>query len=371
MAGIYIHIPFCAKRCIYCDFFSTIQSKKKGAYVDALCGELVERRGYLLGTVVSTVYFGGGTPSQLSFHDFSRIFDVIREYYKVSDECEITVEANPDDLDDSYVEQLCMLPFTRLSMGIQTFHNPTLRLLNRRYLAEEAVEAYGRCRKAGFDNISIDLMYGLPGQTLEMLGDDVARAISMRPQHISSYALMYEEGTPLWKLRQEDKVREADEELSLSMYSLLVNELKKSGYQHYEISNFCLPSYHSRHNSSYWQGEAYLGVGAGAHSFDGNSRQWNKPDLDAYLATRPFDREELDLATRYNEFVMTRLRTMWGLPLKLLLQDFGMSLYEHCLLMAQYYLHRGLLERIDDTLRLTPQGIFVSDGIMSDLMWVD
>ncbi|MDO4948856.1 MAG: radical SAM family heme chaperone HemW [Bacteroidales bacterium] len=371
MAGIYIHIPFCAKRCVYCDFYSTTRAEQKKAYVDAVCRELAERRGYLHSAVVETVYFGGGTPSQLSAHDLECILTHIFGNYNVSADCEITMEANPDDLDDAYVQQLRRLPFNRLSMGIQTFHDPTLHLLQRRHSAKEAAEAYVRCREAGFANISIDLMYGLPGQTLELWREDVARAIDLHPQHISSYALTYEDGTALWKLRQAGKVREADEETSRAMYTLLVDELRQAGYQHYEISNFCMPSFHSRHNTSYWQGTPYLGVGAGAHSYDGSSRQWNKPDLDAYLASRPFYREELDLPTRYNEFVMTRLRTVWGFSLQQLLHIFGSTLHDYCLHEAQPHIERQLLEIVGDTIRLTPQGVFVSDGIMSDLMWVD
>lgn len=371
MAGIYIHIPFCARRCVYCDFFSTTRAEQKTAYVDAVCRELAERCGYLRHETVETIYLGGGTPSQLPASDLRRILDKVLECYKTSDNCEITMEANPDDLDDAYVAQLHPLPFNRISMGIQTFHDPTLRLLHRRHSAEEAVEAYVRCRKAGFANISIDLMYGLPGQTLEMWRKDVARAIDLHPQHISSYALTYEEGTSLWQLRQAGKADEADEETSRAMYTLLVDELTQAGYLHYEISNFCLPSFHSRHNTSYWQGKAYLGVGAGAHSYDGSSRQWNKPDLDSYLSSRPFHREELDLPTRYNEFVMTRLRTVWGFSLQQLRHEFGHALHDYCLHEAQPYLTRHLLEATGDTIRLTPQGVFVSDSIMSDLMWVD
>ena len=376
MAGIYIHIPFCKRRCIYCDFFSTTQSEKKSAYVHALCRELETRKDYLEGEDIETIYLGGGTPSQLLREELEKIFNHIYKVYPVKEDAEITLEANPDDLTPKYVAMLRQLPINRISMGIQTFQEETLKLLHRRHTAVQAIEAFRRCREAGFQNISIDLMYGLPGETLDTWRADLQQAIDLRPEHISAYHLIYEEGTALWKLREQHQVEEADEDLSVSLFSTLIEQLSEAGYQHYEISNFCLPGLHSRHNSSYWTGKKYLGCGPSAHSFNGVSRQWNVASLESYMkgveeGELDVEVEELDLYTRYNDFVLTSIRTAWGMPLSKLRSDFGEELYRYCMRMAKPHLEQGVLEIGEDVLRLTRKGIFVSDGIMSDLMWVN
>ena len=375
MAGIYIHIPFCKRRCIYCDFFSTIQSEKKPTYIHALCQELEMRKNYLEGEEIETIYLGGGTPSQLTEEELNEIFTSLYNIYKVKEDAEITLEANPDDLTPEYVSMLRRLPINRISMGIQTFQEETLKLLHRRHTARQAIEAFQRCREAGFRNISIDLMYGLPGETLDTWKEDLQQAIALHPEHISAYHLIYEEGTALWKLRDEHQVEEADEDLSVTLFKTLINELKQAGYQHYEISNFCLPGLHSRHNSSYWTGKKYLGCGPSAHSFNGSSRQWNIASLDNYLkgiaSGKPnYEIEELDLYTRYNDFVITSIRTCWGMSLSRLRSEYGEELYRYCLRMAKSHLEQGVLETEEDTLRLTQEGIFISDGIMSDLLFV-
>ena len=375
MAGIYIHIPFCKRRCIYCDFFSTTQSDQKSTYVRALCEELRIRKDYLQEEDIETIYLGGGTPSQLSQKELESIFTTIYIIYKVKEDAEITLEANPDDLTPEYVSMLCQLPINRISMGIQTFQENTLKLLHRRHTAQQAVEAFYRCREAGFQNISIDLMYGLPGETLETWIHDLKQAIDLHPEHISAYHLIYEEGTVLWKLREECQVKEADEDLSVSLFSTLIDMLTQAGYQHYEISNFCLPGLHSQHNSSYWTGKNYLGCGPSAHSYNGFSRQWNVASLDKYMtgisSGQPdFELEELDLYTRYNDFVITSIRTCWGMPLSRLQTEYSEELYHYCLRMAKPHLEQGVLQLQDEVLKLTSKGIFVSDGIMSDLLWV-
>ena len=375
MAGIYIHIPFCKRRCIYCDFFSTTQSEKKAEYVHALVRELEMRKDYVGNEEIETIYLGGGTPSQLSQEELEEIFTYIYKVYKVTLDAEITLEANPDDLTPEYVSMLRNLPINRISMGIQTFQEETLKLLHRRHTAQQAIEAFKRCREAGFKNISIDLMYGLPGETLETWKQDLQQAIDLHPEHISAYHLIYEEDTALWKLREEHQVKEADEDLSLTLFCTLIDELTRAGYQHYEISNFCLPGLHSRHNSSYWTGKKYLGCGPSAHSFNGVSRQWNVASLSAYIdgirQRKPdFEVEELDLYTRYNDFVLTSIRTCWGMSLSHLRSMYGEELYRYCLRMAKPHLEQGVLEISEDILKLTRKGIFISDGIMSDLMWV-
>ena len=375
MAGIYIHIPFCKRRCIYCDFFSTIQSEKKPTYIHALCQELEMRNNYLEGEEIETIYLGGGTPSQLTEKELNEIFTSLYNIYKVKEDAEITLEANPDDLTPEYVSMLRRLPINRISMGIQTFQEETLKLLHRRHTARQAIEAFQRCREAGFRNISIDLMYGLPGETLDTWKEDLQQAIALHPEHISAYHLIYEEETALWKLREEHQVKEADEDLSVTLFKTLIDKLKQAGYQHYEISNFCLPGLHSRHNSSYWTGKKYLGCGPSAHSFNGSSRQWNIASLDNYLkgiaSGKPnYEIEELDLYTRYNDFVITSIRTCWGMSLSRLRSEYGEELYRYCLRMAKSHLEQGVLETEEDTLRLTQEGIFISDGIMSDLLFV-
>lgn len=375
MAGIYIHVPFCKTRCAYCDFFSTTLHDMKSRYVDALCQELVMRRNYLHDTPIGTLYFGGGTPSQLSENDFHSIFNQIEEVYGLEACEEITLEANPDDLTDDYVEMLTTLPFNRISMGIQTIHEPTLQLIGRRHTAQEAIEAVHRCQQQGFTNISIDLIYGLPGETLEQWKEDLLMAFSLKVQHISAYHLTYEQGTRLWQMLQRKEICEVDEDTSVELFRILCEEMQKAGYEHYEISNFALSGFRSRHNSAYWHEVPYLGCGPGAHSFDGDSREWNVSSLPKYIETleqgqRNYEQETLDKDTRYNEFIMTRLRTCEGFSLSDLQQRFGQAYHDYCLHLATPYMRQGLLLQKENTLRLSREGIFVSDDIISDLMRV-
>ena len=375
MAGIYIHIPFCKRRCIYCDFYSTTHNEMQEAYIQAVCQELDMRKDYLKGEIIETIYLGGGTPSQLGHDSLHLLLNHIYKEYPVSSEAEITIEANPDDLHEDYIRMLRSLPFNRISMGIQTFHEPLLQKLQRRHTARQAVEAFTNCRKAGFNNISIDLMYGLPSETTEIWERDLNQAIHLRPEHISAYHLIYEEGTPLWKLREQKAVQEVDESTSVLFFRMLMERLQEAGYEHYEISNFALPQKESRHNSSYWKGKNYLGCGAAAHSYNGLSRQWNISSLEQYIkgiqSNAPsFEREELDLYTRYNDYIITRLRTHWGISLTELNEIFGETLRAYCIKLAKPHLQQGTLVQEDDTIRLTREGIFISDGIMSDLLWV-
>ena len=376
MAGIYLHIPFCKTRCIYCDFYSTTRSELKTRYVRALCSELEMRKEYLKGERVETIYFGGGTPSQLEEGDFRQLFETIQKCYGVESCREITLEANPDDLSKEYLQMLSTLPFNRLSMGIQTFDDATLKLLKRRHDARTAIEAVDRCRQAGFSNISIDLIYGLPGETKERWENDLRQAIDLNVEHISAYHLIYEEDTPIYKMLKQHQVSEVDEDSSLEFFTLLIECLQKAGFEHYEISNFCRPGKYSRHNTSYWQGISYLGCGPSAHSFDGMTREWNISSIDLYIKgieenRRAFEIEHLDQVTRYNEFIITTIRTVWGTPIEKLKQTFGNELWEYCRKMAVPYLENGKLEEHDGALRLTREGIFISDSIMSDLLWVD
>lgn len=377
MAGIYIHIPFCKTRCIYCDFYSTTRSELKSRYIHALCKELQMRKEYLRGEPVETIYFGGGTPSQLAEEDFREVFETIRKYYGMEHCREITLEANPDDLTEAYAAMLQNLPFNRISMGIQTFDDSTLKLLNRRHNAAQAVNAVKHCRHAGFNNISIDLIYGLPGETDERWIRDLQQAVSLNVEHISAYHLTYEEGTRIYELLQAHRIREVDEESSVRFFSTLINTLGSAGYEHYEISNFCRSDMYSRHNTSYWKGIPYLGCGPSAHSFNTNTREWNVASLEKYIHTiennqRLFEQEHLDRTTCYNECIMTSIRTRWGVPLNDIEQKFGKELWQYCIDMARPHLDCGNLEIYDNNrLCLSRKGIFVSDGIISDLMFVE
>ncbi len=376
MAGIYIHIPFCKQRCIYCDFYSTVSIEKAEPYIDALCKEILIRRSYLQGDEIQTIYLGGGTPSLLTATQLKKLFDTIYNIYTVASEAEITFEANPNDLTPSYIEALRHLPINRISIGVQTFHDKALALLSRRHTARQAIDAIQRCQKAGYNNISIDLIYGLPQETTEQWQADIDTAIRLNVQHISAYHLTYEEGTRLWTMQQQNQVKEIDEESSLQFFDHLINRLEEAGFIHYEISNFARPGYRSKHNSNYWKGIPYLGCGAAAHSYDGTSRQWNIRSVQAYMEgihnRKPnYEMEKLDRHTRYNEAVITSMRTREGLSLTLLQDTFGRELYHYCLQNALPYLQRQLLVIDNQHLKLTRKGIFVSDGIMSDLLWAD
>lgn len=371
MAGIYLHIPFCKSRCTYCGFFSTTALAQRRAYVDALVAELRQRRAFLSGHSVSTIYFGGGTPSLLPAGEVERLLSAIYNIYNVEEGAEITLEGNPDDMTPDYLAQLHRLGINRLSMGVQTFSDARLRFLHRRHTAAQAVAAVRAAQQVGFDNLSIDLMFGFPDQTCLEWQDDVSQALVLGVQHVSAYSLMYEEGTPLTAMLERGDITEVDEEVSLRMYEYLIDRLAQAGFQHYEISNFALPGYASRHNSSYWQGVPYLGVGAGAHSYDSHVRSFNVESLTGYLSGMPAVQETLTSHERYNEHVFTGLRTMNGISISRLQMLFGADLAAYCLRNAQSHLQNGLLVREDDALRLTRQGLFVSNDVMSDLMWTE
>lgn len=378
MPGIYIHVPFCESRCAYCDFYSTTLMRHRSAYVDMVCRELQLRLPELQGAPIETIYLGGGTPSTLTIEELSSILTSIRNFHLSTFNfqlAEITLEANPDDLTEEYVQGLRTLPFNRVSIGIQSFHDRTLRLVGRRHTAQEAIEAVHRCQRMGLTNISIDLMYGLPGETLDDWVYSLDQAIALGVPHISAYHLTYEEGTRLWRMKEQGIVSPIDEEQSIRAFELLREKLLAAGYEHYEISNFALPGYHSRHNSSYWQGIPYIGIGPGAHSYNGTDRRWNLSSLTDYIATPegedvPHEVEHLTTEERYDERIITELRTARGIDLTSLLADFGERYHTHCLRCATPYIHRGqLVHTADNHLRLTPESIFISDAVMRDLLY--
>lgn len=364
MAGIYVHIPFCKSRCIYCGFYSTTRTELRQQYVDALCKEIRMRKDDAL---VETVYLGGGTPSQLSIQQLRQVFDTIYKN-KVSETAEVTIECNPDDVTDAFAEGISQLPVNRVSMGVQTFNDERLRFLRRRHTSKQVSAAVDRLRGAGIGNLSIDLMYGFPEETQEDWETDIQQACSLQVEHISSYCLMIEEGTPLARLGMEP----CDEETERTMYDTLIDHLEAAGYEHYEISNFAKPGYRSRHNSSYWTGIPYIGIGAAAHSFDGNCRSWNISDIRRYmdglqLGQRQFEEELLDEDTSYNDTVTVALRTREGLNLSRLSEVHR----QYCLRNAKRFIDDNLLIFDGERLHLTRRGLFVSDMIMSELMMVD
>lgn len=374
MAGIYIHVPFCATRCIYCDFY-TVTTRNHQLFVDSLVKEISLRKDYLGEQRVNTIYFGGGTPSTLSIELIGRIFDVLYRYFNIEQKAEITLEANPDDLNERYIHSLNQLPVNRLSLGLQTFNNEMLRFLKRRHTGQEAEAAVKRCQDAGYDNISVDLMYGLPKQTYELFHYDILRVLALDVPHLSAYHLIYEQGTKLFRMLKNGQVRSVEESLSLRMFSLLISELKKNGFEHYEISSFAQSGLYSRHNTGYWKGASYIGLGPSAHSFNGKNRQWNVSSLKKYAQGieegHVYSEEEPDSEDiRYNEMIMTGLRTMWGVDLRSLESVFGRERLLYCLKNAQKYVREGLIIKEGDILKLSTQGLFISDTIMSDLMWV-
>lgn len=369
MAGIYIHIPFCKSRCKYCDFFSTTMMEKREEYTHALVREIEQRCDYLPSKQISTIYFGGGTPSLMEEKQLEMVLQTIRSKYDVEADAEITLEANPGDLTEEKLLVLHQIGFNRLSIGIQSFHDEMLKTIGRRHTSEQAISAVSMARKVGFNNISIDLIYGLPGQSLDEWQQEVEQAIALHVEHISAYCLSYEEGTVLTKMLKKGVIQEVDEDIENQMYDYLVSTLEMSGICRYEVSNFCKRNHHSRHNSSYWSNTPYLGLGAGAHSYNGTSRQWNFSDLDAYLKAvnmngTYFDREELSEDDIYNETIMLSLRTKWGIDLAKL----SKRQLQICQTAAQPYIEKKLLIQNDNHIIATQQGIHILNRIIEDLM---
>ena len=375
MAGIYIHIPFCKQRCTYCDFYTEVAPQFIPTFINSVVKELHIRKEYLSDAPIDTIYFGGGTPSILTREQFSIVFDTIYNLYPVDADAEITFEANPDDLTADFMDSLRCLPFNRISIGIQSFDDNDLKRINRRHTSKQAVEAVKTAQKAGFSNISIDLIYGLPFQTPETWGKQLDTALNLQVQHISAYGLTYEEGTPLWKQREKGKIVSVDDQNMNEMYIQLLEKVTEKGFEAYEISNFALPGYRSRHNSSYWKQEPYLGVGPSAHSYDLISRQWNVSSITEYINalngdTVFFEREVLTINDRYNDFVMVSLRTAEGINLKVLEKEFGPEFTAYCLKNIKTFMDSEQVYYFEEYLRLTPEGIEISNLILIQLMKV-
>ncbi len=370
MAGIYFHIPFCKQACHYCNFHFSTSLKYKDEMVAAMLRELELQQAYLSGEPVETIYFGGGTPSLLDRRDLDLFFDKIFKHYPTRpDELEITLEANPDDLTPQKIRELRQTLVNRFSIGIQSFSEEDLKFMNRAHNAREALACVQNVQDAGFENLTVDLIYGSPTTSDAQWAANLQQVFDFEIPHLSSYCLTVEEKTALAHFVNTGKARPVDEEQAARQFEFLVKQTEAQGFEHYEISNFAKPGWHSRHNSSYWKGAKYLGIGPSAHSFDGLSRQWNVANNAAYLRSLnegkiPFEKEILTPEQRYNEYVMTSLRTMWGCDLKKI-DELGFE--SHFLKNVEPYLSEGIVERTESVFKLTAKGKFLADGVASEL----
>lgn len=375
MAGIYIHVPFCKQACYYCDFHFSTQLGKKDAMVEALQHEIILRKNEFQSEIIKTIYFGGGTPSVLEVTEIDALINKVYEHYKVIENPEITLEANPDDLSKNQIIQLSKSPINRLSIGIQSFYDQDLKLMNRAHNAIEAEDCIQEAKKY-FDNITIDLIYGIPGMNNERWKSNIEKALAFDLPHISSYALTVEPKTALKKFIEKGVVPDVDDEQAQEQFNILVEVLDKHGFVNYEISNFGKPGYFSKNNTSYWQGKKYMGIGPSAHSFDGKNRSWNIRNNIKYIKALvdgeiPREIEALTKTDRYNEYIMTGLRTIWGVSLSTVEKNFGLSYRNNLEEHTQKYLDENLLYLDEGTLLATQKGKFLVDGIASDLFMVN
>jgi len=377
MAGIYFHIPFCKQACYYCNFHFSTSMKYKSEMVEAMLRELDWRQRYLREEELSSLYFGGGTPSLLEEGELMAFFDAVHRYFRLASDAEITLEANPDDLHPEKLAALRRSPVNRLSIGVQSFSEEDLRFFNRAHNAREARECLERARAAGFEDLTIDLIYGAPTTSDARWLENLRMAFESNIPHLSCYALTVEPRTALEHFIRKGKVPPLEEEQAARQFELLREATAAAGYEQYEISNFAWPGRYARHNSSYWSGEAYLGIGPSAHSYDGHSRQWNVANNAKYLralsgtkleATQLYEREELQPSDRYNEYVMTGLRTIWGVELKKV-RALGPGFEQHLRTAAQPFLEEGQLVQQKGAYQLTPQARFLADGIAAALFW--
>lgn len=334
--------------------------------------ELKMRIGELSASSLDTIYIGGGTPSQITPLQLKRIFSTLEQYFNISQIKEITIEVNPDDITKDYLSLLRELPINRVSMGVQSFNDRLLNIIGRRHNSQKAIEAYALLREFGMNNISIDLMFSLPTQTIEEWKESINQAISLQPQHISAYDLSYEPNSVLTQKLKRGEIEACSDEMSIAMYNMLIDKLSEAGYEHYEISNFALQGYRSKHNSGYWNGVPYLGLGASAHSFDGVVRRANISNTSLYInkvlsGEVAFEVEELTLQDRYNETIFTRLRTSNGVDLSLIEQQFGKENLQHLLREAASYVKDGYLKEVEGRIVLTREGIVISDSICCNL----
>ena len=373
MAGIYIHIPFCKKLCSYCDFYHIISADDYSPFIKALLKESTLRKEYLGDETISTIYIGGGTPSVFSVTELETILNHIYKNFKVTDDCELTIELNPDDVQPIYLKGLKNLNINRISMGIQSWRDSDLKMLNRRHDSAQAILALKETLNAGFENVTIDLIYGIPGMSLKDWESNLDFSFSFDLKHLSAYHLTFEPQTVFSKMLEKGIISDIDEDESASQFNLLIEKTEAAGFIHYEISNFGKPGYFSIHNSNYWKQVNYLGLGPSAHSFNRYSRQWNIRDLKGYIKAintgKPFfESEELDTRTRFNEYIMTSLRTMWGIDLEYVERMFDKEGYDYVMNLAGKFRNYGLISLEKKSLILTNQGKLISDNIISEFM---
>ena len=374
MSGIYIHIPFCKKACHYCNFYFSTNQNSKSAFIKAVCKELILRKLEYSNEEIQTIYFGGGTPTVLEVSELNTILKTVYKYYKVSDTPEITLEANPDDLDLENLKALSNTKINRLSIGIQSFHESDLTAMNRAHNANEAKKCL-EIATTYFDNITIDLMFGMPTMSVEQWRQNLQTAFGFGIKHLSCYALTVEPKTALEHFISKGSHPPMDDELSAKHFEVLLEETSKHGLTHYETCSFGHPEYFSRHNTSYWLGKPYMGVGPSAHSFDGKSRSWNRSNNTKYIKSleaniRPFESEVLSIENRFNEYIMTGLRTIWGISLEKIETDFGPEIKNQLLENSEKFRASELLILEENHLKITKTGKFLSDGIASDLFLV-
>lgn len=375
MSGIYIHIPFCKQACHYCDFHFSTSMKKKDEMVLALAKEIHMRKNEFTNEIVETIYFGGGTPSVLSNDEINFIIDEVYKNYKVTENPEITLEANPDDLSSERILELSKSPINRLSIGIQSFYENDLKMMNRAHNSAEAINCLKEATKY-FDNISLDLIYGIPGMSDEMWKQNIETALSFGIPHISSYALTVEPKTALKKLIDTGKIAEPQDEAASNHFMILVETLQQNGFIHYELSNFGKENYFSKNNSAYWLGKKYIGIGPSAHSYDGEKRGWNIANNSLYLKSiqeniLPIETEILSKSDRYNEYIMTGLRTIWGVSLDRIEKEFGLDYLDYLKKQTQKFLNDDLVFIENNILKPTAKGKFLTDGIASDLFYLN
>ena len=375
MSGIYIHIPFCKQACFYCDFHFSISLKKKDELISCLIKEIEIRKDELQNDIIETIYFGGGTPSVLSTKEIQLLIDAVYENHTVVENPEITLEANPDDLSEEKIIDLSKSPINRLSIGVQSFFEKDLKLMNRAHNHQEAKNCLTLATRY-FSNISVDLIYGIPDCTNQEWRENIQTALSFGIPHISSYALTVEEKTPLASFIKKGIIKNVDDELAQEQFHILIEELDKANFIHYETSNFGKEGFFSKNNSSYWLGKSYLGIGPSAHSFDGNQRSWNVRNNSKYIKSiqekkLPIEREILSKRDRYNEYIMTGLRTIWGVSLDKIKTDFGSKYIEYLENQSKKYIKQDLLYLENQTLKTTKKGKFLSDGIASDLFMLN
>ncbi|BAO75949.1 radical SAM family heme chaperone HemW [Winogradskyella sp. PG-2] len=371
MAGIYIHIPFCKQACHYCDFHFSTSLKKKDDLINALTKELELRKEEFKDITIETIYFGGGTPSLLTNNELQFLIDAVYKHYKVSNNPEITLEANPDDLSKNRIIELSKSPINRLSIGIQSFFEADLKLMNRAHNAEEAKACLEEATKH-FDNISLDLIYGIPGSTNAQWNENIETALSYNVPHISSYALTVEPKTALASFIKKGIIDNVDDEQAHEQFHILKEKLEDEGFMHYELSNFGKDNFFSRNNSAYWKGKSYIGIGPSAHSFNGKQRGWNVSNNSKYIKAiqqneLPIEIEILTLTDQYNEYVMTGLRTIWGVSFLKVENDFGIVFKDYLIEQSEVFINQHLLYIDDEHLRVTKKGQFLSDGIASEL----